>query len=95
MSAYIPTDAISIIGRQMVLETELFYKGTCPTINVDLCLFCVRSAAQTKAAKQVAGNMNLELALYPEVCLIWFLPSSCHLTALQVCCTYKLLKKGQ
>lgn len=57
-SAYIPTNVISITDRQIILETELFYKGICPTTNMDWSLFCVRSAAQTKAMKQVAGTMN-------------------------------------
>lgn len=67
MSAYIPTNVISITDGQIFLETELFYKGIRPAINVGLSVSRVGSAAQTKAMKQVAGSMKLELAQYREV----------------------------
>ncbi|CAI9167904.1 unnamed protein product [Rangifer tarandus platyrhynchus] len=58
VSAYIPTNVISITDRQIFLETELFYKGICPAITVGLSVSCVGSAAQTRAMKQVAGAMK-------------------------------------
>ena len=67
VSAYIPTNVISITDGQIFLETELFYKGIRPAINVGLSVSRVGSAAQTKAMKQVAGSMKLELAQYREV----------------------------
>merc|ERR1712042_222943 len=67
VSAYIPTNAISITDGQIFLETELFYKGIRPAINVGLSVSRVGSAAQTKSMKQVAGSMKLELAQYREV----------------------------
>jgi len=67
VSAYIPTNVISITDGQIFLETELFYKGIRPAINVGLSVSRVGSAAQIKAMKQVAGSMKLELALYREV----------------------------
>lgn len=67
MSAYIPTNVISITDGQIFLETELFYKGIRPAINVGLSVSRVGSAAQTRAMKQVAGSMKLELAQYREV----------------------------
>lgn len=67
VSAYIPTNVISITDGQIFLENELFYKGIRPAINVGLSVSRVGSAAQTKAMKQVAGSMKLELALYREV----------------------------
>ncbi|KAI9527485.1 ATP synthase subunit alpha, mitochondrial [Dissostichus eleginoides] len=78
VSAYIPTNVISITDGQIFLETELFYKGIRPAINVGLSVSRVgsaaqtkamkqNSAAQTKAMKQVAGTMKLELAQYREV----------------------------
>ncbi|KAK1884492.1 ATP synthase subunit alpha mitochondrial [Dissostichus eleginoides] len=67
VSAYIPTNVISITDGQIFLETELFYKGIRPAINVGLSVSRVGSAAQTKAMKQVAGTMKLELAQYREV----------------------------
>jgi len=67
VSAYIPTNVISITDGQIFLETELFYKGIRPAINVGLSVSRVGSAAQTKAMKQVAGRMKLELAQYREV----------------------------
>jgi len=67
VSAYIPTNVISITDGQIFLESELFYKGIRPAINVGLSVSRVGSAAQTKAMKQVAGSMKLELAQYREV----------------------------
>jgi F-type H+-transporting ATPase subunit alpha len=67
VSAYIPTNVISITDGQIFLETELFYKGIRPAINVGLSVSRVGSAAQTKSMKQVAGSMKLELAQYREV----------------------------
>uniref|UniRef100_A0A673TTZ3 ATP synthase F(1) complex subunit alpha, mitochondrial n=1 Tax=Suricata suricatta TaxID=37032 RepID=A0A673TTZ3_SURSU len=67
VSAYIPTNVISITDGQIFLETELFYKGIRPAINIGLSLSRVGSAAQTRAMKQVAGIMKLELAQYREV----------------------------
>merc|ERR1712183_979029 len=67
VSAYIPTNVISITDGQIFLETELFYKGIRPAINVGLSVSRVGSADQTKSMKQVAGSMKLELAQYREV----------------------------
>lgn len=66
VSAYIPTNVISITDGQIFLETELFYKGVRPAINVGLSVSRVGSAAQIKAMKQVAGSLKLELAQYRE-----------------------------
>ncbi|CAC5389277.1 ATPeF1A [Mytilus coruscus] len=67
VSAYIPTNVISITDGQIFLETELFFKGIRPAINVGLSVSRVGAAAQTKSMKQVAGSMKLELAQYREV----------------------------
>lgn len=67
VSAYIPTNVISITDGQIFLEAELFYKGIRPAINVGLSVSRVGSAAQIKAMKQVAGSLKLELAQYREV----------------------------
>jgi F-type H+-transporting ATPase subunit alpha len=67
VSAYIPTNVISITDGQIFLETELFYKGIRPAINVGLSVSRVGSAAQVKAMKQVAGSIKLELAQYREM----------------------------
>lgn len=67
VSAYIPTNVISITDGQIFLETELFYKGIRPAINVGLSVSRVGSAAQTKAMKKVAGSTKLELAQYREM----------------------------
>lgn len=67
VSAYIPTNVISITDGQIFLETELFYKGIRPAINVGLSVSRVGSAAQIKAMKAVAGRLKLELAQYREV----------------------------
>jgi F-type H+-transporting ATPase subunit alpha len=67
VSAYIPTNVISITDGQIFLETELFYRGIRPAINVGLSVSRVGSAAQMKAMKQVCGSLKLELAQYREV----------------------------
>lgn len=67
VSAYIPTNVISITDGQIFLETTLFYKGIRPAINVGLSVSRVGSAAQTKAMKKVAGSIKLELAQYREM----------------------------
>jgi F-type H+-transporting ATPase subunit alpha len=67
VSAYIPTNVISITDGQIFLETELFYRGIRPAINVGLSVSRVGSAAQIKAMKQVAGSIKLELAQYREM----------------------------
>eukprot|EP00968_Pinguiococcus_pyrenoidosus_P005310 scaffold340_cov256-Pinguiococcus_pyrenoidosus.AAC.34 len=67
VSAYIPTNVISITDGQIFLESELFYQGQRPAISVGLSVSRVGSSAQTKAMKQVAGTMKLELAQYREV----------------------------
>jgi len=67
VSAYIPTNVISITDGQIFLETSLFYKGVRPAVNVGLSVSRVGSAAQIKAMKQVAGTIKLELAQYREM----------------------------
>jgi len=67
VSAFIPTNVISITDGQIFLETELFYKGVRPAVNVGLSVSRVGSAAQVKAMKQVAGTLKLELAQFREV----------------------------
>ncbi|MBU0858499.1 MAG: F0F1 ATP synthase subunit alpha, partial [Alphaproteobacteria bacterium] len=67
VSAYIPTNVISITDGQIFLETSLFFKGIRPAINVGLSVSRVGSAAQIKAMKQVAGTIKLELAQYREM----------------------------
>jgi F-type H+-transporting ATPase subunit alpha len=67
VSAYIPTNVISITDGQIFLETDLFYAGVRPAINVGLSVSRVGSAAQIKAMKQVAGGMKLALAQYREL----------------------------
>jgi len=67
VSAYIPTNVISITDGQIFLESELFYQGQRPAISVGLSVSRVGSAAQVKGMKQVAGTMKLELAQYREV----------------------------
>ena len=67
VSAYIPTNVISITDGQIFLETTLFYQGIRPAVNVGLSVSRVGSAAQTKAMKQVAGKMKGELAQYREM----------------------------
>ena len=67
VAAYIPTNVISITDGQIFLETDLFYQGIRPAINVGLSVSRVGSAAQTKAMKSVAGRIKLELAQYREM----------------------------
>ncbi len=67
VSAYIPTNVISITDGQIFLETELFFKGIRPAVNVGLSVSRVGSSAQIKAMKQVAGRIKLELAQYREM----------------------------
>jgi len=67
VSAYIPTNVISITDGQIFLETELFYKGIRPAISAGLSVSRVGSAAQVKAMKRVAGSLKLELAQYREI----------------------------
>jgi F-type H+-transporting ATPase subunit alpha len=89
VSAYIPTNVISITDGQIFLETELFYKGIKPAINVGLSVSRVGSAAQTKAMKQVSGTIKLDLAQFRE--LESFAQFGSDLDA----STQKLLDKGQ
>jgi F-type H+-transporting ATPase subunit alpha len=67
VSAYIPTNVISITDGQIFLETELFYQGVRPAVNTGLSVSRVGSSAQTKAMKSVAGKVKLELAQYREM----------------------------
>merc|ERR1712183_415874 len=67
VSAYIPTNVISITDGQIFLESELFWKGIRPAMNVGLSVSRVGSAAQIKAMKQGSGTLKLELAQYREV----------------------------
>ena len=67
VSAYIPTNVISITDGQIFLETDLFYSGVRPAVNVGISVSRVGSAAQIKAMKQVAGSIKLELAQYREM----------------------------
>ncbi|MBV9068600.1 MAG: F0F1 ATP synthase subunit alpha [Acidobacteria bacterium] len=67
VSAYIPTNVISITDGQIFLETELFFRGIRPAVNVGLSVSRVGSAAQVRAMKQVAGSIKLELAQYREM----------------------------
>jgi F-type H+-transporting ATPase subunit alpha len=89
VSAYIPTNVISITDGQIFLETELFYKGVRPAVNVGLSVSRVGSAAQVKAMKQVAGSIKLELAQYRE--MEAFAQFGSDLDA----ATQKLLARGQ
>jgi F-type H+-transporting ATPase subunit alpha len=88
VSAYIPTNVISITDGQIFLETALFYRGIRPAINVGLSVSRVGSAAQTKAMKKVAGSIKLELAQYREMAA--FAQFSSDLDA----STQKLLNRG-
>ena len=67
LSAYIPTNVISITDGQIFLETNFFFAGIRPAINVGLSVSRVGSAAQTKAMKKIAGPVKLELAQYREM----------------------------
>ncbi len=88
VSAYIPTNVISITDGQIFLETGLFYKGIRPAINVGLSVSRVGSAAQTKAMKKVAGTIKLELAQYREMAAFAQFASDLDAT------TQKLLARG-
>ncbi|MBB4211651.1 ATP synthase F1 subcomplex alpha subunit [Rhodothalassium salexigens DSM 2132] len=89
VSAYIPTNVISITDGQIFLETDLFYQGVRPAINVGLSVSRVGSSAQTKAMKKVAGSMKLELAQYREMAA--FAQFGSDLDA----ATQKLLARGE
>jgi len=67
VSAYIPTNVISITDGQIFLETDLFYKGIRPAVNVGLSVSRVGSSAQIKAMKKVAGKIKLDLAQFREL----------------------------
>ena len=88
VSAYIPTNVISITDGQIFLETSLFYQGIRPAVNVGISVSRVGSAAQIKAMKQVAGTMKLDLAQYREMAS--FAQFSSDLDA----STKKLLNRG-
>ncbi|HEX9555970.1 MAG TPA: F0F1 ATP synthase subunit alpha, partial [Reyranella sp.] len=89
VSAYIPTNVISITDGQIFLEAELFYAGIKPAINVGLSVSRVGSAAQIKAMKQVAGTMKLELAQYREMAAFAQFASDLDAS------TQRLLARGQ
>jgi F-type H+-transporting ATPase subunit alpha len=89
VSAYIPTNVISITDGQIFLETDLFYKGIKPAVNVGLSVSRVGSAAQTKAMKQVAGTIKLDLAQFRELESFAQFGSDLDLA------TQKLLDKGR
>jgi F-type H+-transporting ATPase subunit alpha len=89
VSAYIPTNVISITDGQIFLETDLFYQGIRPAVNVGLSVSRVGSAAQVKAMKQVAGSIKLELAQYREMAA--FAQFGSDLDA----ATQRLLARGQ
>ena len=89
VAAYIPTNVISITDGQIFLETDLFYRGIRPAINVGLSVSRVGSAAQVKAMKQVSGRIKLELAQYREMAS--FAQFSSDLDA----STQKLLQRGE
>jgi F-type H+-transporting ATPase subunit alpha len=88
VSAYIPTNVISITDGQIFLETELFFKGIRPAVNVGLSVSRVGSAAQIKAMKQVAGKIKLDLAQYREMAAFAQFSSDLDPT------TQKLLARG-
>src|SRR5699024_2360838 len=67
VSAYIPTNVISITDGQIFLESELFFSGVRPAVNVGLSVSRVGGAAQTKIMKKVAGNLRIDLAQYREL----------------------------
>ncbi len=89
VSAYIPTNVISITDGQIFLETELFYKGIRPAINVGLSVSRVGSAAQVKAMKQVAGTVKLDLAQFRELQAFSQFSADLDIT------TKKLIERGQ
>jgi len=89
VSAYIPTNVISITDGQIFLETELFFKGIRPAVNVGLSVSRVGSAAQIKAMKRVAGSIKLELAQYREMAAFAQFASDLDAS------TQKLLARGE
>ena len=89
VSAYIPTNVISITDGQIFLETELFNQGIRPAVNVGLSVSRVGSAAQTKAMKKVAGSIKLELAQYREMAAFAQFGSDLDVS------TQKLLNRGE
>jgi F-type H+-transporting ATPase subunit alpha len=89
VSAYIPTNVISITDGQIFLETELFYQGIRPAVNVGISVSRVGSSAQIKAMKQVAGTMKSDLAQYREMAA--FAQFGSDLDAV----TQRLLNRGQ
>ncbi len=89
VSAYIPTNVISITDGQIFLETDLFYQGIRPAINVGLSVSRVGSAAQIKAMKKVAGTIKLELAQYREMAAFAQFGSDLDVS------TQKLLSRGE
>merc|ERR1719333_1534297 len=99
VSAYIPTNVISITDGQIFLEAELFYQGQRPAISVGLSVSRVGSAAQYKATKSVAGTMKLELAQYREVAAFAKFGSDLDAATQQQLNRgvrlYELLKQGQ
>jgi len=99
LSAYIPTNVISITDGQIFLESELFYQGQRPAISVGLSVSRVGSAAQYKATKAVAGTMKLELAQYREVAAFAKFGSDLDAATQQQLNRgvrlYELLKQGQ
>ncbi|MBQ2884751.1 MAG: F0F1 ATP synthase subunit alpha [Alphaproteobacteria bacterium] len=88
VSAYIPTNVISITDGQIFLETSLFYQGVRPAVNVGISVSRVGSAAQVKAMKQVAGTMKLDLAQYREMAAFSQFSSDLDVS------TKKLLNRG-
>jgi len=88
VSAFIPTNVISITDGQIFLESELFYRGIRPAVNVGLSVSRVGSSAQTKAMKKVAGSIKLELAQYREMAAFAQFASDMDAT------TQKLLSRG-
>merc|ERR1711991_718089 len=89
VSAYIPTNVISITDGQIFLESELFYQGQRPAIDVGLSVSRVGSAAQVKGMKQVAGSIKLELAQYREMAAFAQFGSDLDVS------TQKLLNRGE
>jgi F-type H+-transporting ATPase subunit alpha len=89
VSAYIPTNVISITDGQIFLETELFYKGIRPAVNVGISVSRVGSAAQTKAMKKVSGSIKLELAQFREMAAFSQFASDLDAS------TQKLLSRGE
>jgi F-type H+-transporting ATPase subunit alpha len=88
VSAYIPTNVISITDGQIFLETSLFYQGIRPAVNVGISVSRVGSAAQVKAMKQVSGSMKLDLAQYTEMAAFSQFSSDLDIA------TKKLLNRG-